>query len=96
VKKINKNIIALGINSFFTDFSTEMVLPLLPIFLEHFLHATKGEIGLIEGSAEMGVALLIALSGFYSDRAGKRKGLTYTATKKLDSSLRGDLPKWYN
>ena len=20
----------------------------------------------------------------------------YTATKKLDSSLRGDLPKWYN
>lgn len=76
MKKINKNIIALGINSFFTDFSTEMVLPLLPIFLEHFLHATKGEIGLIEGSAEMGVALLIALSGFYSDRAGKRKGLT--------------------
>lgn len=73
---LNKNIIALGANSFFTDFSTEMILPLLPIFLERFLHATKGEIGLIEGSAELGVALLIALSGFYSDRLGRRKGLT--------------------
>lgn len=73
---LNKNILALGANSFFTDFSTEMILPLLPLFLEQFLHATKGEIGLIEGTAELGVALLIALSGFYSDRIGKRKGLT--------------------
>ncbi|MDP3587664.1 MAG: MFS transporter [Sulfuricurvum sp.] len=76
MNKINKNIVALGANSFFTDFSTEMILPLLPIFLDHFLHATKGEIGLIEGTAELGVALLIALSGFYSDRLGKRKILT--------------------
>lgn len=73
---LNRNILALGANSFFTDFSTEMILPLLPIFLERFLHATKSEIGLIEGSAELAVAVLIALSGFYSDRLGKRKGLT--------------------
>jgi MFS family permease len=73
---LNKNIVALGANSFFTDFSTEMILPLLPLFLDRFLHATKGEIGLIEGSAELGVALLIALSGFYSDWLGKRKILT--------------------
>lgn len=76
MSKINKNIVALGANSFFTDFSTEMILPLLPIFLERFLHATKSEIGLIEGTAELGVALLIALSGFYSDRLGKRKIVT--------------------
>lgn len=50
-----------------------MILPLLPIFLDRFLHATKGEIGIIEGVAEFGVALLIALSGFASDRTGKRK-----------------------
>ncbi|MDD5372849.1 MAG: MFS transporter [Sulfurimonas sp.] len=73
---LNNNIVALGANSFFTDFSTEMILPLLPIFLDRFLHATKGEIGLIEGIAELGVALLIAISGFYSDRIGKRKGLS--------------------
>ena len=76
MNKINKNIVALGTNSFFTDFSSEMILPLLPLFLERFLHATKSEIGLIEGMAEFGVALLIALSGFYSDRLGKRKILT--------------------
>jgi MFS family permease len=76
MNKIDKNVIALGANSFFTDFSTEMILPLLPIFLDRFLHASKGEIGLIEGVAELGVALLIALSGFYSDRIGKRKVLT--------------------
>ncbi|MDD3467837.1 MAG: MFS transporter [Campylobacterales bacterium] len=70
---LNKNIIALGANSFFTDIATEMILPLLPIFLERFLHATKGEIGIIEGTAEFGVALLIAVSGFLSDRLGKRK-----------------------
>lgn len=75
-RSLNKNIIALGANSFFTDFSTEMILPLLPLFLERFLHATKSQIGLIEGSAEFGVAMLIALSGFYSDRIGKRKGIT--------------------
>ncbi len=73
---INKNIIALGANSFFTDFATEMILPLLPIFLDRYLHATKGEIGLIEGIAEFGVALLIAFSGFISDRLGSRKKIT--------------------
>lgn len=73
---LNRNILALGANSFFTDFSTEMILPLLPLFLERFLHASKSEIGLIEGSAEFGVAMLIALSGFFSDRIGKRKGMT--------------------
>ena len=72
---LNKNILGLGANSFFTDFSTEMILPLLPIFLERFLHATKTQIGLIEGLAELSVALLIALSGFYSDRLGRRKGI---------------------
>ena len=77
VKKqpLNRNILGLGANSFFTDFSTEMILPLLPIFLERFLHATKTQIGIIEGLAELSVALLIALSGFYSDRLGRRKGI---------------------
>lgn len=72
-EKLNRNIIGLGANSFFTDFSTEMILPLLPIFLDRFLHATKTQIGLIEGTAELAVALLMALSGFYSDRLGRRK-----------------------
>ena len=66
IRSLNKNILALGANSFFTDFSTEMILPLLPIFLERFLHATKGEIGLIEGTAELGVAVGVP---FYNSHA---------------------------
>jgi len=76
MENINKNIIALGVNSFFTDFATEMILPLLPLFLERFLHTTKSNIGMIEGFAELGVALLIAISGFLSDKLGHRKMLT--------------------
>ncbi|MDQ1338861.1 MAG: hypothetical protein QG567_10, partial [Campylobacterota bacterium] len=52
-ERLNKNIVALGTNSFFTDFSTEMILPLLPIFLERFLYASKTQIGFIEGVAEL-------------------------------------------
>ncbi|ARU48191.1 MFS transporter [Sulfurospirillum diekertiae] len=76
MEDINKNIVALGVNSFFTDFATEMILPLLPLFLERFLHATKSDIGMIEGFAELGVAMLIAFSGFLSDKLGHRKMLT--------------------
>jgi MFS family permease len=76
ILSLDRNILALGANSFFTDFSTEMILPLLPLFMDRFLHASMSEIGFIEGLAEFGVAMLIALSGFYSDRIGKRKNIT--------------------
>jgi MFS family permease len=76
ILSLDKNIVTLSVNSFFTDFSSEMILPLFPIFMDRFLHASKSEIGFIEGLAEFSVAILIALSGFYSDRIGKRRGLT--------------------
>ncbi len=76
ILSLDRNILTLGANSFFTDFSTEMILPLLPIFMDRFLHASKSEIGFIEGLAEFGVAMLIGLSGFYSDKIGKRKSIT--------------------
>ncbi|MDQ7055838.1 MAG: hypothetical protein Q9M89_04955 [Persephonella sp.] len=39
--KINKNIILLGIVSFQTDLSSEMIFPVLPVFLDHFLKAHR-------------------------------------------------------
>jgi len=72
---IDKNVRFLGLNSFFTDISTEMILPLLPIFLDKFLQVSKADIGLIEGLAEFSAAILIALSGFYSDKIGARKNI---------------------
>ncbi|MFT4940216.1 MAG: hypothetical protein ACI88A_003268, partial [Paraglaciecola sp.] len=36
--QMNKNIIALGFVSFFTDIASSMVTPLIPIFVVYFLH----------------------------------------------------------
>ena len=58
--------------SFFADVSSEMVYPLLPLFLVGVLGSTKTELGLIEGAAVLIVALMSAFAGFRSDRMGRR------------------------
>jgi len=63
----------LGAVSFFTDASTEMIYPLLPVFLSGVLGANASFIGAIEGAAESTAALLKVASGWWSDRIGKRK-----------------------
>jgi MFS family permease len=70
-----KNITALGAVSFFTDFSTEMVLGVLPLFIISNLGATKAMLGAIEGSSELASYALRMVSGSLSDRLGKRKVL---------------------
>ncbi len=59
--------------SFFTDVSTEMIYPLLPIFLAGVLGANAGFIGAIEGTAETTASLLKLLSGWWSDKVSSRK-----------------------
>ena len=59
--------------SFFTDVSTEMIYPLLPIFLAGVLGANAGFIGAIEGTAETTASLLKLLSGWWSDKISSRK-----------------------
>ncbi|HEY6089647.1 MAG TPA: MFS transporter, partial [Gemmatimonadaceae bacterium] len=59
--------------SFFTDVSTEMIYPLLPIFLASVLGANASFIGAIEGVAETTASLLKLVSGWWSDRVGSRK-----------------------
>ena len=61
--------------SFFTDVSTEMIYPLLPLFLSTVLGASASFIGVIEGAAESTAALLKLASGWWSDKAKKRKPL---------------------
>ena len=61
--------------SFFTDISTEMIYPLLPLFLSTVLGASTSFIGVIEGAAESTAALLKLASGWWSDRTKKRKPL---------------------
>jgi MFS family permease len=61
--------------SFFTDVSTEMIYPLLPIFLASVLGANASFIGAIEGVAETTASLLKLVSGWWSDKVGSRKRL---------------------
>jgi len=66
------NTIITGITSLLTDISSEMVYPLTPLFLAS-LGAPPAALGLIEGFAESAASLLKVLSGWFSDRLGRRK-----------------------
>ncbi|MEO0083108.1 MAG: MFS transporter [candidate division WOR-3 bacterium] len=68
------NVIILGIASFLTDISTEMVYPLIPFYLSK-LGAGPAILGLIEGFAESIASLLKVFSGYFSDKMKKRKPL---------------------
>lgn len=63
----------LGVVSLLADVSSEMVYPLNPIFLTRVLGAPPWALGLIEGIAESTASLLKLVSGWLSDRAGRRK-----------------------
>jgi MFS family permease len=68
-------VIALGVVSFLTDLSSEMIYPLLPVFLTATLGASASMLGVIEGAAESTAALLKLASGWWSDRLSHRKPL---------------------
>ncbi|MFM8567762.1 MAG: MFS transporter [Gemmatimonadota bacterium] len=61
--------------SFLTDVASEMIYPLLPLFLSTVLGTTAAGLGVIEGVAESVSALLRLPSGWWSDRIGRRKPL---------------------
>ena len=61
--------------SLLTDASSEIIYPLLPIFLTTVLGTSAAAVGAIEGAAETTSALLKLASGWWSDRASRRKPL---------------------
>jgi len=70
-----RNVFIAGLVSFFMDVSSEMIYPLVPLFLSNVLGVNKSIIGLIEGIAESTASLLKIFSGWFSDRIGNRKWL---------------------
>ena len=94
------NVIFLGLVSFFSDISTEMVYPLIPLYLTSAFGASPSIVGLIEGIAESVAALLKVLSGYITDKVGCRKrvafcgyaaGLVYKGALVFTSSWGGVL-----
>jgi MFS family permease len=63
----------LGWASLFTDAATEMIYPLLPIYLSRVLGASATSLGIVEGVAEGINSLLKIVSGWVSDRRGRRR-----------------------
>lgn len=73
--RLGRNVYALAGVSFLTDVSSEMIYPLLPVFITAVLGAGPGFVGAIEGAAETTAALLKLASGWWSDRVQRRKPL---------------------
>ena len=72
---LSRTVKVLGLVSLFTDASSEMIYPLLPIFLTSVLGASAVFLGIIEGIAEGTASILKGYSGYISDRLQKRKAL---------------------
>jgi MFS family permease len=73
--RLRPQVVLLGIAALLNDAASELIYPLLPIFLTTTLGASPAVIGLIEGAADGLASILKYFSGAWSDRAKKRKPL---------------------
>lgn len=73
---LTRNIIIVGFVSLFTDLSSQMVFPLIPLYLIS-LGAGAWVVGLVEGAAETTASLLKVVSGYWSDKIKRRKPFVF-------------------
>jgi MFS family permease len=71
---LTRNVVILGCVSLLNDAASEMIYPLLPVFLTSVLGAGPAALGVIEGIAESTASFLKLYSGYLSDRVQRRKG----------------------
>ena len=86
-KGITRNLFLLGLVSLFTDLSSQMVFPLIPLYLVSVLGAGASVVGICEGAAETTASLIKVFSGYWSDRVKRRKpfvliGYSFSAITK--------------
>src|SRR3954468_8727510 len=72
---ISRNVLVLGVVSFFTDVSSEMIVPVRILFLVIVLHTPLPIAGLIEGIAESTASILKIVSGRMSNQERSRRPL---------------------
>src|SRR4051812_42088958 len=70
---ISKNTVLLALASLFADTSTEMLYPILPVFLTQILNASGSVVGLVDGIAQATQNIVQGFSGWLSDKLQKRK-----------------------
>jgi len=72
---VSRNTVLLAFTSLFADISTEILYPILPIFLTQTLHASGSIVGLVEGIAQATQNIVQGVSGWLSDKLQKRKSI---------------------
>ena len=77
--KTSKNILLLGFVSLLNDISSEIIQPILPLFIAS-LGGGSLAVGLIGGISDGLPSLLKVMAGYGSDRLGKRKPLVVAGT----------------
>ena len=70
---VHPDVLKLGVVSFLTDLSSEMIFSVFAIFFTTIAGASAALLGVIEGLADLSAASLNYLAGWLSDRTGKRK-----------------------
>ena len=73
--KLKPQVILLGFAALLNDAASEMIYPLLPVFLTATLGASPAILGVIEGAADGLSSILKYFAGAWSDRASRRKPL---------------------
>jgi MFS family permease len=93
---ISKNTVLLAFASLFADISSEMLYPILPIFLTQVLHASGSVVGVVEGIAEATQNVVQGFSGWLSDKLQKRKALALIGylVSALGKPLMGIATAW--
>lgn len=96
-KGITRNIFLLGLVSLFTDLGSQMIFPLIPLYLVSVLGTGASVVGICEGAAETTASLIKAFSGYWSDRLKRRKpfvfvGYSLSAITKPLFALAGAWP----
>ena len=94
---ITRNIFLLGLVSLFTDLGSQMIFPLIPLYLVSVLGTGASVVGICEGAAETTASLIKAFSGYWSDRLKRRKpfvfvGYSLSAITKPLFALAGAWP----
>ena len=97
--KVPASVITLGWVSFFTDMASEMIYPLIPLFVVQTLGVSPALLGLIDGVAEGIGSSLRWLGGALSDRSGRRKpfilaGYSLSAISKPIMGMAAGIGGW--
>ena len=73
---LHPNVFFMGITSLLTDISSELIFTLVPLFMSNVLGASSMLIGLVGGISDSADSLFRIISGWFSDKIGKRKLIT--------------------